>query len=201
MSEESKPYIIDEKTQRLRDIIDETEAQFNNEIKVTPGEAKRIELIRKMKQDTDKKDYMIMFNILMISLSLISLAHFALFGTVFSLVCLMFCILYFVFIRKRLTSATLQLGDYKNNFDRYLWEGFYLKEMRFSAVKLAYMLFFPFFVVFAVDLIRGANQGISFWIALLIAAGISSGAWIVFFHGDKDALESIESDLRSLDFL
>ena len=55
MSEDSKPVIIPEKTQRLRDIIEETEKQFNHEVTITAGEAKRIELIRKMKNDTDKK--------------------------------------------------------------------------------------------------------------------------------------------------
>lgn len=201
MSEESKPVIFEDKTDRLRAIIDETEKQFNHEIKVTPGEAKRIELIRKMKQDTDKKEYMIMFNILMISLSLISLAHFAWFGHIFSLLCLMFCNVYFVFIRKRLTSATIHLAENKNNFDKYLWEGFYLKEMRYSAVKLAYFIFFPFLVVFFIDLIRGKNGMTDLVVGILIAAVISTIAWFIFFTDDKEILESIESDLKSLEYL
>lgn len=201
MSEESKPVIFEDKTDRLRAIIDETEKQFNHEIKVSPGEAKRIELIRKMKQDTDKKEYMIMFNILMTSLSFISLAHFAWFGHIFSLLCLMICMVYFVYIRKRLTSATIHLADHKNNFDKYLWEGFYLKEMRYSAVKLAYFVFFPFFVVFFIDLIRGKNDMIDLIVGILIAAVISTIAWFIFFTDDKEILESIESDLKSLEYL
>ncbi len=201
MSEDSKPYNTEDKTLRLKEIISETEKQFNNEIRVSPGEAKRIELIRKMKQDSDKKDYMIMFNILMIGLSVVSLAHFAWFGTVFSLLCLMFCILYFVFIRKRLTSATLKLVEYKNNFDKYLWEGFYLKEMRYSAVKLAYFIFFPFLVVFIFDLLKGKSGWVEIWVGVLVAASISSVAWLIFFNDDKEALESIESDLKSLEYL
>ena len=201
MSEESKPVIIEDKTFRLRAIMDETEVQFNNEIKVSPGEAKRIELIRKMKQDTDKKEYMIMFNLLMIGVSVISLAHFAWFGSIFSLLSLMICIVYFVYIRKRLTTATLQLSEYKNNFDKYLWEGFYLKEMRYSAVKLAYFIFFPLFVVFFIDLLRGKNGMVDLLVGILVATAISTIAWFIFFTDDKEALESIESDLKSLEYL
>ena len=53
MSEDSKPVIFEAKTARLMDIISETEKQFGNQISPTPGEVKRLELIRKMKQDTD----------------------------------------------------------------------------------------------------------------------------------------------------
>ena len=201
MSEDSKPVIFEAKTARLMDIISETEKQFGNQISPTPGEVKRLELIRKMKQDTDKKEYMIMFNILMIGLSLISLVHFSMYGAIISLVCVMFCLIYFVFIRKRLTTATLNLSEYKNNFDRYLWEGFYLKEMRYSAVKLAYFLFFPFFTVFLVDLIRGIENNTAMWMAVLIASILSTLGWWIYFRDDRDALKKIESDLKSLEYI
>jgi hypothetical protein len=201
MSEVSKPVIFEEKTAKIMNIISETDQQFGQQINPTPGEIKRIELIRKMKQDTDKKEYMIMFNCLMIGLSVVSLVHFALYGTIISLVCVMFCLIYFVFIRKRLTSATLQLGEYKNNFDRYLWEGFYLKEMRYSAVKLAYFIFFPFFVVFLVDLIRWDEKNTIMWMSILIAAMLSTLAWWIYFRDDRYALESIESELKSLKYM
>ena len=51
MSEDSKPVIFEAKTARLMDIISETEKQFGNQISPPPGEVKRLELIRKMKQD------------------------------------------------------------------------------------------------------------------------------------------------------
>lgn len=201
MSIDSKPFIQEQKTSKIIDIIEETEQQLSQQINPTPGEIKRIELIRRMKQDTDRKEYMIMFNFLMIGLSLISLVHFAAYGTILSLVCVMFCLIYFVYIRKRLTSATLQLFEYKNDFDRYLWEGFYLKEMRYSAVKLAYLIFFPFLVVFLIDLSLGSNKNIAIWMALLIAATISTFAWFFYFKDDGDMLHNIESELKSLQHL
>jgi hypothetical protein len=201
MSEEMKPVIIEDKTQHIQDIIEQTEKGFILEKSISLGEAKRIELIRKMKQDTDKKEYMVMFNTLMISLSVVSIIHFVFFGTIFSLICVASCLMYFIYIRKRLTVATLNLTAYKNNFDKYLWEGFYLKEMRYSAVKLAYLLFFPLFIVFITDLISGSEQRITLWVGILVAAVISSIGWFIFFSDDKDALESIESELKSLEYL
>jgi len=201
MSEYSTPMGMVENSSRILEIIKETESQFNNEIKVTPGEAKRIELIRKMKQDTDKTEYMVMFNVLLVGVSLISIAHFAWFGIYGSLISLVFSIAYFVFVRRKLTWTTLQLMEYKDNFDKYLWEGYYLKEMRFTAVKLAYYIFFPLLMIFLIDIIHGQGGIISWWVAILVTSIISTIAWTIFFHADKDALESIESDLNSLKYL
>jgi hypothetical protein len=204
MSEESKPVIIENKSKYILDIVAETQKQFEAgsvEHKITPGEAKRIELIRKMKQDTDKKEYMIMFNALMIGLSVVSLIHTIYFGSIYSLICLMLCLVYFVFIRKKLTVATLQLALYKNNFDKYLWEGFYLKEMRYAAVKLGYFIFFPFLAVFLGDLLLRNNYSLNIWTSILIAGLISTIGWLIFFRDDKEALYSIESDLKSLEYI
>lgn len=201
MSEDIKPVIIEDKTQRLIEIIEETEKQFNGEVKITPGEAKRIDLIRKMKQDTDRQEYMIMFNVLMLASTFAALIHFILFNTIFSLVCVVAGITYFIFIRQRLKSATLLLAEHKNNFDKYLWEGFYLKEMRYSAVKLAYFIFFPLLVVFLTDMFSGKDELLSLWVTVPIAFVISSVAWLIYFSDDKALFESIESDLKSLQYL
>lgn len=201
MSEDIKPVIIEDKTQRLREIIEETEKQFNGEVKITPGEAKRIDLIRKMKQDTDRQEYMIMFNVLMLASTIAALIHFILFNTIFSLVCVVAGITYFIFIRQRLKSATILLAEHKNNFDKYLWEGFYLKEMRYSAVKLAYFIFFPLFVVFLTDMFSGKDELLSLWVTVPIAFLISSVAWLIYFSDDKALFESFESDLKSLQYL
>ncbi|HQV96429.1 MAG: hypothetical protein IPG48_15870 [Saprospiraceae bacterium] len=199
MADDMTPYIRENKSQKIQDIVTETENAFQHEGNITLGESKRIELIRKMKQDTDKREYMMMFNALMIGLTIVSTAHFVVFGSIFALVSILLCLVYFVYIRKRLTMATLNLTEHKNNFDRYLWEGFYLKEMRYSAVKLAYFIFFPLLLVFTTDLI--SDERITFWLGILIAAAISSIGWLIFFSDDKNVLESIESELKSLEFL
>jgi hypothetical protein len=201
MSEDIKPVIIEDKTQKLREIIEATEKQFNGEVKITPGEAKRIDLIRKMKQDTDRQEYMIMFNVLMLASTMAALIHFILFNTIFSLVCVVAGITYFIFIRQRLKSATILLAEHKNNFDKYLWEGFYLKEMRYSAVKLAYFIFFPLLVVFFTDMFSGKDELLSLWVSVPMAFVISSVAWLIYFSDDKALFKSIESDLKSLQYL
>ncbi len=201
MSEDIKPVVIEDKTQRLRDIIEETEKHFNHEVKISPGEAKRIELIRKMKQDTDKQEYMIMFHVLMLVSTISAFLHFVFFNTYFSLVCVVAGIAYFIFIRQRLKSATILLTEHKNNFDKYLWEGFYLKEMRYSAVKLAYFIFFPLFVVFLTDVVSGVDGHLSLWLTVPIAFIFSSIAWLIYFSDDKALYESLESDLKSLQYL
>ncbi len=201
MSEDIKPVVIEDKTQRLRDIIEETEKHFNHEVKISPGEAKRIELIRKMKQDTDKQEYMIMFHVLMLVSTISAFLHFVFFNTYFSLVCVVAGIAYFIFIRQRLKSATILLTEHKNNFDKYLWEGFYLKEMRYSAVKLAYFIYFPLFVVFLTDIVSGVDGRLSLWLSVPVAFVFSSIAWLIYFSDDKALYESLESDLKSLQYL
>lgn len=201
MSEYIKPVVIEDKTQRLRDIIEETEKHFNHEVKISPGEAKRIELIRKMKQDTDKQEYMIMFHVLMLVSTISAFLHFVFFNTYFSLVCVVAGIAYFIFIRQRLKSATILLTEHKNNFDKYLWEGFYLKEMRYSAVKLAYFIYFPLFVVFLTDIVSGVDGRLSLWLSVPVAFVFSSIAWLIYFSDDKALYESLESDLKSLQYL
>lgn len=202
MAEDMKPYIVEDKTKNIQDLLDQSESDINSlPSNISLGEAKRIELIRKMKQDTDKKEYMIMFNVLMIALAVVSMLHFVMFGTIFSLVCMLLCLVYFVYIRKRLTAATLVLAEYKNNFDKYLWEGYYLKEMRYSAVKLAYFVFFPLLVVFFTDIFRDTDERISLWMGIIVAFVISSLGWLIYFADDKEVLEDIESELKSLEYL
>ncbi len=201
MSEEMKPVFIEDKTKKILDIIRETEAAFKNEPQLSLGEMKRIELIRRMKEDTDKIEYMIMFNVLMIALTVVAVIHFVLFGKIFSLICVVLGLAYFIYIRKKLTFYTVSLSNYKDNFDKYLWEGFHLKEMRYSAVKLAYLIFFPLFVVFIADCFRSEHERLSIWLAISIAAIISGIAWMIYFSDDKETLQNIESELKSLEYL
>ncbi|MBK9736023.1 MAG: hypothetical protein IPO92_14125 [Saprospiraceae bacterium] len=196
-----KPVIIEPATQHLQDIIAQTEKEFNNEVKITPGEARRIDLIRRMKEDTDKREYMIMFNTLIIVLSVSALTHYFYYGTWFSLIFLFIGLVFFGFIRQRLKHATVYLGELKNDFDRYLWEGFHLKEMRYTAVKIGYILFFPVLAILLADLVSDRAESLSIWINLIIAGAISTIAWLIYFSDDQKTLDSIESDLKSLEYL
>ena len=137
MSEQEKPYIIEDKTKVLREIMDQVDATLAPGLSITVGEAKRIELIRKMKQDNDKQEYIMMLNGLAGAVGFICLIHLLLVAAWWPLIIAGITLVYIFFVRRRLTTSTQALAQWKNDFDRYLWEGFHLKEMRFSATKLA----------------------------------------------------------------
>jgi len=120
MAEDIKPMIVEDATARLQQIIDETEKQFDHKVKITPGEAKRIELIRKMKEDTDKKEYMVMLNLLIGTVVLLGILHTLFLKSWLGIGCLVFAIIYLGLTRKRLRDLTNHLATYKNDFDKYL---------------------------------------------------------------------------------
>lgn len=202
MSEEINPYIREDKTQRLQEIVSMFEKSSDAENpELSLADRKRVELMRKMKVDTDKKEYMIMLNALVIIAAVVMLVHYIMFMHIVSVISLAVILAFFVFVRRRLTIVTLNLVTYKNDFDKYLWEGFHLKEMRYSAVKLTYLLFFPIVVVFLGDIVMGYNSIEGIWMNFIIALIISAMGWLVFFYDDSKILENIEVDLKALAYM
>jgi hypothetical protein len=196
-----KPYSSEEHGKSVMDIINENDPTPATSINLTPGETKRIELIRKMKSDTDKIEYMIMLNALMIILILTSIWHFMAYRSWFSIGAMGIGVIYFYVTRVKLRSATLKLSDFKNDFDKYLWEGFHLKEMRHSAIKLAYLMFFPLVCILVTDLLAGFTLELPMIHKLLAALSVSTIGWLFFFEQDKSDLKSIETDLKALAYL
>ncbi|MCZ2102336.1 MAG: hypothetical protein LC107_12470 [Chitinophagales bacterium] len=202
MSEDVNPYIREEKTQRLQEIVAQFESNPDDTFtELSLADSKRVELMKKMKEDTDKKEYMIMLNAIVIFAAVVMLIHYIVFNKLLTILFLLLILGFFVFVKKRLTTVTLKLPSYKTDFDKYLWEGFHLKEMRYSAVKLTYLVFFPLIVVFSVDIIMNYNSLNGAWSNFLIALAISTMGWMVFFYDDKMLLESIEVDLKALEYM
>lgn len=202
MSEDINPYVREYKTQRLQEIVAMFEQEPNAEKpELSIADSKRVELMRKMKEDTDKKEYMVMLNALVIMAAIVMLTHYIFFMNFVVIIGIIVILAFFVFVRRRLTRVTLDLSTYKNDFDRYLWEGFHLKEMRYSAIKLAFLLFFPLIVVFLGDIVMGYNSLDGIWSNFLIALAISTMGWLVFFYDDKSILENIEVDLKALAYM
>ncbi len=201
MGDQEKPYIIEDKTKVLREIMDQVDATLAPGMSITVGEAKRIELIRKMKQDKDKQEYIMMLNGLAIATGIISILHLLFSPAWWPLIIAAVTLAYIFFVRRRLTTATQSLVHWKNDFDRYLWEGFHLKEMRFSATKLAFILFFPWLVIMITNILHGGTSYTSLWVSAIIAYALSTIAWYIFFSDDSAGLESIESELKSLEYL
>lgn len=196
------PFMKDDDQKSIMDIINENNPESQVDMAhISPGEAKRIELIRKMKNDTDKIEYMIMLNVLMCSLFFTAIWHFMTYRSWLSIIVMGLGILYFFATRTKLRGATIRLTEFKNDFDRYLWEGFHLKEMRHSAVKLAYIVFFPFVCVLLLDVLAGYSMEILLLNKILAALTISTIGWLIFFNDDKIGLDSIETDLKALAYL
>ena len=196
-----KPYMSEDATSKLQEIFNSQNSEYSHLGDITPGEAKRIDLIRRMKEDTDKSEYMIMLNGLFIILSLTALIHYYVFGIIYFLIGAFLGLVTFLFIRYKLKAFNQSLVLYKNDFDTYLWEGYHLKEMRYTAVKLSYMIFFPIIIIMISDLISGEYNTLSIWVSVIIAIIISSLGWVIYFFNDQQTLDIIESDLKSLHFL
>ncbi|HRO07493.1 MAG TPA: hypothetical protein PK611_04505 [Saprospiraceae bacterium] len=202
MSEDINPYVRELKTQRLQEILDQFENNTSTETpEMTLAESKRVELMRKMREDTDKKEYMIMLNAIVILAAIVMLTHYIVFMHLLSILLLIVILTFFVFVRRKLTIATLALSSFKNDFDQYLWEGFHLKEMRYAAVKLTFLIFFPVITVFLWDIVMVQNSLNGIWTNFIVALAVSTMGWIIFFHDDKTVLEGIEVDLKALEYM
>lgn len=202
MSEDITPYVKELKTQRLQEILEQFENNPTSETPVmTLAESKRVELMRKMREDTDKMEYMIMLNALVILSAVVMLTHYIVFMHLLAIMLLIVILTFFLFVRRKLTIATLALSTYKHDFDHYLWEGYHLKEMRYAAVKLSFLIFFPIITVFLWDIVMGQNSLNGIWTNFIVALAVSTMGWIVFFHDDKTILDGIEVDLKALEYM
>ncbi len=200
MSENMKPVEHVFKTQRIIDIVNNFDVEESSNGPLSLKEMKRKELLEKMTSDKDKRDFMYMFNGLMISVTIMSLVHTVISFSFISLSILILSIGYFIFVRRRLTQETLKLAVEDHQNEQYLWKGFYLKELRFSAIKFAYLLFFPFLLVLLVSFVN--NEGFEYFLTnYFIALMFSCLFWLFFFMDDQQTLDKIESELNTLKYL
>lgn len=51
------------------------------------------------------------------------------------------------------------------------------------------------------DIFRDTDERISLWMGIIVAFVISSLGWLIYFADDKEVLEDIESELKSLEYL
>lgn len=201
MSEDISPYIREDKSAKIQEIISQYESGNQQEKTLTAGEAKRIDLIRRMTNDPDKKEYMLMLNGIIILLSIVSLVHYIMFGGLLPLIFIAVALVFMVIVRKRMATETMNLSKLKNDFDNYLWAGYYLKEMRFTAVRFSFLVFFPLLAIFITDIITGNNTRVTLITAIITAFVLTLIGFSIFFSDDKNTLDSLHSDLESLKYL
>jgi positive regulator of sigma E activity len=193
-SKDIKPVIIEDKTARLRETVSHYYNSESEDGTLSPEELRKAEIIRKMREDNDMKAYPLMLHLLLTLLIGSTLAAFITERSGFAL--LMLCVgsAIILIIRYRLKTAIQQLYHYKNDFSRYVWEGYYIKEMRHNAVKLLYILLFPVIIIFCESVISGGEQ-VNIWIRILLAFLISTPGWLLVFEDDRKHMKSLRKEL------
>lgn len=192
-----KPVYKEDKTKAIQDII----ANMENK-NTAPGQSwifdRKQELIHKMKEDTDNKEYPIMFNALIIMLISVCLYHIFVNGLYILTALIVAGIGYYIFVQKKLKSAVIRLHNDQKNIDDYMMDGYLIKDSRFTAVKFAFLLFFPFICFLTLRILEDSSTALPLWQNLLVAFGISSVAWFIFFSDDQSHLETLESEINGL---
>lgn len=200
MAQNMKPVEPVYKTEKLFEFANKADQNLIPAEQTELASMKRQELLLKMKSESDKRDYMVIFNILMGAVIISAFVFFISFHHVAGAAVLVVGLLYFVFIRRRLTQVTVHLSSMDRSGDDFLWEGFYLKEMRYNAVKLAYFVFFPIIPLF-MGYVTLNESVYYFWTNTLVAYSISSLAWLVYFFDDQMMLDQLEAELNTLKYL
>jgi len=192
-----KPVYKEDATKAIQDIM----ANMENK-NIATGQSwitdRKQELIQKMKEDTDNKEYPIMFNALIIMLISVCLYHIFVNGTFILVALLLLGIVYYIFVQKKLKNAILKLQNDQRNIDDYMMDGYLIKDSRFTAVKFAFLIFFPFISFLTLGILEDTTTTLPLWQNLLVAFGISSVAWFIFFSDDQSHLESLESEINGL---
>lgn len=201
MSGSEHPYIKENASQFIMDVVDKYDTSSVDTSALTPGELKRIELMRMMKEDSDKVEYLWILYFLQALIVVFGLWYMYIYASYLPLIPIIFGFIYIVFLRQRLRHYAQRLLSHKDNFDTYLFEGFSLKEMRYNAVKFAYLVFFPFAVFFIYYAFFSHEVYLPWWLSMVVAFVISGLGWLWYFKDDAEKLSNLESDLNSLQYL
>lgn len=193
-NKEIKPVLIEDKTVRLQETVSNYYNTASEDSMISTDEIRKAEIIRKMREDNDMKAYPLMLHLLLTLLIGSTLAAFITERSGFALFMLCAGSAIILFIRYRLKNAIHQLHNYKNDFSRYVWEGYYIKEMRHNAVKLLYILLFPVIIILCESVISGGEQ-VNIWLRVMVAFLISTPGWLLVFEDDRKNLKSLRREL------
>lgn len=192
-----KPVYSEDATKPIIDIIESMEKE-----KLNSGQSwileRKLELIQKMKEDTDNREYPIMFYMI-IGFVLALSAYHVIFNQSYYLIAMIVVALgYYFFVSRKLKKAILKLQADKEDIDDYMHDGYFIKDIRLAAVKLAYLLFFPVICFLAYRMIEDTSQTLPLWQYFVPAVIISSLAWFMFFSDDQGHLDALELEMKGL---
>jgi len=192
-----KPMYTEDATKKLREIIEQTEASFLHS-DISALEQKKIDLVKKMKEDTENKEYPIMFKVLIGTLIILGLILVIAQQVYWMLIPMLIGLGYYFFVKIRLKREIEKLPIYQNNINQYIYEGYLIKDMRFTAVKFGFMLFFPFICFVLGMMLENKENTLPIWQALIVAYVLSTIAWFIFFKDDEAQLTSLDQEIKSL---
>lgn len=192
-----KPVYTEDATKPIQDIINAMEKE---KLTSTPSWIvdRKMELIQKMKEDTDNKEYPIMFNGLILLVIALSVFYIFWDQAYYALVFIVLAGAYYFFVSRKLRQAILKLQEDREDLDDYMHDGFFIKDIRLAAVKLAYLIFFPLICFIAYQIIEDSTQTLPLWQYILPAIIISSLAWFIFFSDDQSHLDTLDMEMKGL---
>jgi hypothetical protein len=192
-----KPVYREDATQSVQDILFKIENQKKDSSTSWVLERKK-ELVEKMKEDTDNKEYPVMLNALMILLLFSCLYHIFINEMYYLTIVMAVAMAFYIFVLNKLKNAILKLQESEKSIDQYMQDGYLIKDTRFTAVKLAFLIFFPVICFLLYRIVEDTSYSLPLWQYLITALIISSVAWFMFFSDDQAHLDSLDSEIRGL---
>jgi|SRR5690606_27988887 len=192
-----KPVYSEDLTKPISDIIDSMEKE-----KLNSGQSwiyeRKMELIQKMKEDTDNKEYPIMFYMVIGFVLALSFYHLIFHQSYYVIAIILFAVSYYFFVSRKLRRAILRLQADKEDLDDYMHDGYFIKDIRLAAVKFAYLVFFPVICFLSYRIIEDTSQLLPLWQYAAPAVIISTLAWFMFFSDDQGHLDALELEMKGL---
>ncbi|MBK8079709.1 MAG: hypothetical protein IPK25_05145 [Saprospiraceae bacterium] len=191
------PVYREDATESIQNILANMENQKKDSSTSWIMDRKR-ELVEKMKEDTDNKEYPVMLNALLILLLFSCLYH-IFFNEMYYLSIVMLVALgFYIFVLNKLKNAILKLQDGEKSIDQYMNDGYLIKDTRFTAVKFAFLIFFPIICFLLYRIVEDTTYSLPWWQYLTSAIIISSVAWLMFFSDDQVYLDNLEREIKGL---
>lgn len=192
-----KPVYTEDATKPIQDIIESMEKEKSKTTHSWILERK-MELIQKMKEDTDNKEYPIMFNGLILLVLVLSVFYIFWDKAYYAIGFIILAAGYYFFISRKLRRAILKLQEDREDLDDYMHDGFFIKDIRLAAVKLAYLIFFPVICFISYQIIEDSTQALPLWQYIVPAVILSTLAWFIFFSDDQSHLDTLDMEMKGL---
>ena len=192
------PVVTEDKTAGIQRIVFEFHPELEEQGKITDSDYKKADLLRRMRNDEDMHAYPLLMSLLLLLLTVSSLAAFWLSRSMTTIILGISGITGILLLRFRLKEETKKLILFKDDFERYVWEGLKLKNKRQIYIQTLYLLFFPFVLVLFAVSFGFVEISFQYWLEILLAYGLSSMIWTYVFLDDRNLIKQWKKELIAL---